>query len=190
LVSIVTPLVRQWIEEGLTHPDDFWARAARELPWFRPWDRVFEWNFPTFRWFVGGETNLAYNALDRHVLSGRGDHTALIYLNERGERRRFTYRELLTLVEQIAAALRGLGIVKGDRLTIYMPTSPEAIALMLATVRIGAIHSVVFAGFGANALGGRIAGSVRVARDWCSPAMSPIAKAKRSISRPSSMTRS
>ncbi|HVQ15745.1 MAG TPA: acetate--CoA ligase [Vicinamibacterales bacterium] len=158
-MSIVTPLVRQWIEEGLTHPDDFWARAALELPWFRPWDQVFEWNFPTFRWFVGAQTNLAYNALDRHVAGGRGDHTALIYLNERGERRRFTYRELLTLVEQIAAALRGLGIGKGDRLTIYMPTSPEAIALMLATVRIGAIHSVVFAGFGANALGGRISAS-------------------------------
>src|SRR5262245_3262161 len=101
-VSIVTPLVRQWIEEGLTHPDDFWARAARELPWFRPWDQVFEWNFPTFRWFVGGETNLAFNALDRHVINRRGDHTALVYMNERGERRRFSYRDLLALVEQIA----------------------------------------------------------------------------------------
>ena len=124
----VTPVVRQWIEEGLTHPDDFWARAARELPWFRLWDQVFEWNFPTFRWFVGAETNLAYNALDRHVAGGRGDHTALIYMNERGERRQFTYAELLALVERIAAALRALGIGKGDRLTIYMPTSPEAIA--------------------------------------------------------------
>ena len=155
----VTPVVRQWIEEGLTHPDDFWARAARELPWFRPWDHVFEWNFPTFRWFVGAETNLAYNALDRHVAGGRGNHTALIYMNERGERRQFTYTELLALVERIAAALRALGIGTGDRLTIYMPTSPEAIALMLATVRIGAIHSVVFAGFGANALGDRISAS-------------------------------
>jgi acetyl-CoA synthetase len=158
-MSVVTPVVRQWIEEGLTHPDDFWARAARELPWFRPWDQVFEWTFPTFRWFVGAETNLAYNALDRHVADGRGTHIALIYMNERGERRRFTYTELLALVERIAAALRALGIGKGDRLTIYMPTSPEAIALMLATVRIGAIHSVVFAGFGANALGGRISAS-------------------------------
>ena len=158
-MSVVTPVVRQWIEEGLTHPDEFWARAARELPWFRPWDQVFEWNFPTFRWFVGAETNLAYNALDRHVADGRGTHIALIYMNERGERRRFTYTELLALVERIAAALRALGIGKGDRLTIYMPTSPEAIALMLATVRIGAIHSVVFAGFGANALGGRISAS-------------------------------
>ena len=120
---------------------------------------MFEWKFPTFRWFVGAETNLAYNALDRHVADGRGSHIALIYMNERGERRRFTYTELLALVERIAAALRALGIGKGDRLTIYMPTSPEAIALEVATVRIGAIHSVVFAGFGANALGGRISAS-------------------------------
>jgi acetyl-CoA synthetase len=158
-MSIVTPLVRQWIDRGLNDPEGFWAEAAAELPWFRRWDQVFEWTFPTFRWFIGAETNLAFNALDRHVASGRGDHPALIYMNERGERRTFTYTQLLALVERIAAALRALGIGKGDRLTIYMPTSPEAIALMLATVRIGAIHSVVFAGFGANALGGRIAAS-------------------------------
>jgi acetyl-CoA synthetase len=158
-VSIVTPVVRKRIAEGLTDPEAFWARAAEDLPWFRRWDRVFEWAFPTFRWFIGGETNLAYNALDRHVAAGRGGHPALIYMNERGERRTFSYAELLALVETVAAALRALGIGKGDRLTIYMPTSPEAIALMLATVRIGAIHSVVFAGFGANALGGRISAS-------------------------------
>ena len=158
-VSVVTPVVQQWIDRGLSDPEAFWALAAGELPWFRSWDRVFEWNFPTFRWFVGAETNLAYNAVDRHVANGRGGHPALIYMNERGERRTFSYSTLLTLVERIAAALRALGIGKGDRLTIYMPTTPEAIALMLATVRIGAIHSVVFAGFGANALGGRISAS-------------------------------
>jgi acetyl-CoA synthetase len=155
----VTPAVRQWIDEGLADPDAFWARAAGELPWFRRWDRVFEWTFPTFRWFIGAETNLAHNALDRHVAGGRRDHTALVYMNERGERRAFTYGELLALVESVASSLRGLGIGRGDRLTIYMPTCPEAIAVMLATVRIGAIHSVVFAGFGARALGDRIAAS-------------------------------
>jgi len=155
----VTPAVQHWIEDGRRDPESFWARAAGELPWFRLWDRVFEWTFPTFRWFIGAETNLAFNALDRHVAGGRGGHTALVYLNERGERRTFTYAELLAQVEAVAASLRGLGIGKGDRLTIYMPTSPEAIALMLATVRIGAIHSVVFAGFGANALSDRIAAS-------------------------------
>ena len=155
-MGVVTPKVRQWIEDGHGDPDAFWARAAGELPWFRTWDRVFEWTYPTFRWFSGAETNLAHNALDYHVAHGRGAHTALVYLNERGERRTFTYAELLALVERVSAALRGLGIGKGDRLTIYMPTSPEAIAVMLATVRIGAIHSVVFAGFGGAALGGRI----------------------------------
>jgi acetyl-CoA synthetase len=140
-------------------PDVLWARAAEQLPWFRRWDRVFEWTFPTFRWFIGAETNLAYNALDHHVAAGRGDHLALVYLNERGERRTFTYTQLLDQVTRAAAALRALGIGRGDRLTIYMPTCPEAIILMLATVRIGAIHSVVFAGFGARALGERIKAS-------------------------------
>ena len=145
-------------EDALRDPDGFWAQAAEALPWFRPWDRVFDWEFPTFRWFVGAQTNLAYNCLDRH-LPGRSGHQALVYVNERGERRVLSYGELHAEVERIAAALRGLGIAKGDRLTIYMPVCPEAIALMLATVRIGAIHSVVFAGFGANALSDRIEAS-------------------------------
>ena len=159
VVPLITPIVQRWIEDGLRDPEGFWARAARELPWFRRWDRVFEWNPPTFRWFIGAETNLAYNALDHHVASGRGGHAALIYLNERGDRAVFTYAQLLHEVKRVAAALRGLGIGKGDRVTIYMPTCPEAIMLMLATVRIGAIHSVVFAGFGARALGDRIEAS-------------------------------
>src|SRR5687767_5236443 len=130
-VSIVTPVAKRWIDEGLRDPDAFWERAARELPWFRTWDRVFEWTFrtlppalpphgsgaagapalpphragaagaPAFRWFVGGETNLAYNALDHHVNDGRGGHAALIYLNECGERRVFTYAQLLHQVERI-----------------------------------------------------------------------------------------
>jgi acetyl-CoA synthetase len=158
-VSAVNPIVQRWIDDGLRDPEAFWARAASALPWFKTWDRVFEWTFPTFRWFIGAETNLSYNALDHQIALGRGEHTALVYLNERGERRLFTYTQLLREVTRIAAALRGLGIRKGDRLTISMPTTPEAIALMLATVRIGAIHSVVFAGFGAQALGDRIRAS-------------------------------
>jgi acetyl-CoA synthetase len=160
------------IEAARRDPEAFWDRAARELPWFHTWDRVFEPAGstpdrvpseaafqPAFRWFVGGRTNLAYNALDHQVANGRGDHTALIYFNERGERRLFTYTQLLHEVERVAAALRALGIGRGDRITIYTPTSSEAIALMLATVRIGAIHSVVFAGFGARALSDRIVAS-------------------------------
>jgi acetyl-CoA synthetase len=149
-------LVGAWQREATADPEGFWARAAHQLPWFRPWDRVFEWDPPTFRWFLGAQTNLSYNCLDRHVAAGRGGHVALIALNERGERREYTYAQLLDTVKQLAAALRGLGIRKGDRIAIYMPTCPEAIALMLAAARIGAIHLVVFAGFGSGALGERL----------------------------------
>src|SRR5439155_18504346 len=102
---------------------------------------------------------LCYNALDRHVAAGRGGHAALVYVNERGERAVLTYAQLLHDVIRLSAALRGLGIAKGDRLTIYMPPCPESIALMLATVRIGAIHSVVVGGLGAKARGDRIRAS-------------------------------
>ncbi len=158
-METVNPIVRRWLQEAQEHPDRFWARAAGELPWFRTWDRVFEADAPTFRWFVGGQTNLAYNALDHHVARGWGGHTALIAIDERGGRRLYTYAMLRREVVRVAAALRGMGIEKGDRITIYMPTCPEAVALMLATVRIGAIHSVVFAGFGAGALADRIKAS-------------------------------
>lgn len=158
-MNLISPIVNRWIQDARDNPDVFWGRAAHQLHWFRTWDKVFEWNYPNFRWFVGAQTNLAYNALDIHVKAGWGGHTALIYLNERGERRLFTYAKLLHDVEKTAAALRGMGISKGDRVTIYMPTCPEAIMLMLAVVRIGAIHSVVFAGFGEKALGDRIQAS-------------------------------
>ena len=158
-MTLVTPIIQRWIDEGRRDPDALWARAADDLPWFRKWDRVFEWDPPTFRWFVGAQTNLGYNAVDRHALGGDGGRAALVYLNERGDRRVLTYAQLLAVVKRISAALRALGIRKGDRLTIYMPPCVESIALMLATVRIGAIHSIVFAGFGAQALGDRIAAS-------------------------------
>lgn len=149
-------VVERWRAEAQTDPDGFWGRAASALPWFKPWEQVFVWEKPTFRWFVGAETNLCYNALDRHVLDERGDASALVYVNERGDRESYTYAKLLDMVKHTAAALRGMGIERGDRLTIYMPTCIEAIVLMLATVRIGAIHSVVFAGFGSGALADRI----------------------------------
>src|SRR5918999_2666590 len=158
-MDLVGPLVRRQLREALEQPDEFWAEAAEELDWFRPWTSVFEEDPPTFRWFGGGETNLAWNALDRHVRDGEGGRAALVAANERGERRVLTYGQLLHEVERTAAALRKLGIRRGDRLTIYMPTCVEAIVAMLATVRIGAIHCVVFAGFGAGALGDRIAAS-------------------------------
>jgi acetyl-CoA synthetase len=158
-MRLVNPIVRRWLDDGRTDPEEFWGRAGRELHWFRPWDRTFVWNPPTFRWFDGGQTNLCFNALDLHVARGRGGHAALVGLNERGDCRVFTYAQLLSQVDRVAAAMRGLGIGKGDRITIYMPTAPEAILLMLAAVRIGAIHVVVFAGFGSGALGDRIRAS-------------------------------
>lgn len=158
-MDIINPIVRRWQEDGIDDPDAFWASMADELPWFRRWDRVFEREYPSFRWFLGAQTNLAYNCLDFHVNHGDGGRAALVYVNERGENRIFTYAQLLHQVKRAAAALRGMGIGKGDRVTIYMPTCPEAIILMLATVRIGAIHIVVFAGFGAGALGERIRAS-------------------------------
>jgi acetyl-CoA synthetase len=146
---------------SLEDPEAFWLEVANDvISWTRPPERAFEQpDPPSFRWFAGGRTNLAYNALDRHVASGRGEHPALIALNERGERQQLTYAQLLDAVETAAAALRALGIGHGDRVTIYMPTCMEAIVAMLATVRIGAIHCVVFAGFGAGALGDRIRAS-------------------------------
>ena len=123
MVELINPIVRRWIEDGKSDPDGFWARAAGELPWFRRWDRTFVWEPPTFRWFDGGMTNLCWNALDHHVKTGRGAQAALIALNERGERRTFTYSELLAEVRKVAAALRGIGIGRGDRVTIYMTTN-------------------------------------------------------------------
>jgi acetyl-CoA synthetase len=159
VAGLLTPVIQRWLDEGKRDPDALWARGARELPWFRTWDRVFDADYPTFRWFPGALTNLAYNALDHHVNAGRGGHAALVYISEAGDRRVFTYAQLLHAVKACAAALRARGISKGDRITIYMPTCPEAIVVMLAAVRIGAIHSVVFAGFGARALGDRIQAS-------------------------------
>jgi len=149
---------------AMDDPEAFWAVAAEMLPWFQKWDSVLEWTPQRpdergryFNWFVGGRTNLAYNCLDRHVERGWGGHAALVYATERGERRVLTYAQLLYEVRRAAAAMRGMGIRRGDRVGIYMPTCPEALVIMLAAARIGAIHLVVFAGFGSGALGGRLA---------------------------------
>ena len=158
-MNLTTPNVQRWIDDGLSDPEGFWERAARKLPWFRTWDRVYESDPPTFRWFIGARTNLAHNAVDHHVTNGQGGRAAIIYLNERDERVVLTYGQLRHQVIRVAAALRGLGVQQGDRITLSMPTCPEAVILMLACTRIGAIHSVVFAGFGAQALRDRITAS-------------------------------
>jgi acetyl-CoA synthetase len=158
-MDLVNPIVRRWLREGEEDPAGFWGRQATALPWLRRWDRTFVAEPPSFRWFEGGLTNLCHAALDHHVAAGRGGHAALVYANERGERRVLTYAQLLHEVCRAAAALRGMGVGRGDRITLYMPTCPEAIVLMLAAVRIGAIHNAVFAGFGERALGDRIRAS-------------------------------
>ncbi len=121
-MDLVSPVVARWLREAASSPEHFWSRAAEELPWFRKWDRVFDDSPPTFRWYVGAQTNISYNCLDYHVARGWGGHAALIYQNERGEQRTFTYAQLLEQVKQTAASLRSLGISKGDRIAIYMPT--------------------------------------------------------------------
>lgn len=155
----INPLVRRVVGEARDDPDAFWRRASEDLFWARSPERIFESSPPTFRWFGGGTTNISYAAVDRNLEEGRGGHTALICLREDGERCSLTYAALHYHVRRTAAALRALGVDRGDRVTVYMPTCAEAIVAMLAVLRIGAVHSVVFAGFGSGALADRIAAS-------------------------------
>ena len=144
--------------ESVADPARFWARAAEDVHWYRRWDRVLdESRAPFYRWFAGGLVNTCYNALDRHVLSGRGEQPALIYDSPlTGRVRRYTYGELLGEVARCAGALQSLGVEPGDRVVLYMPMVPEAVVAMLACARIGAVHAVVFGGFGAEELAARI----------------------------------
>lgn len=155
--TLYPPKLGRILKRALEDPENFWAEAADQLHWFKRWDKVFEWNYPTFKWFIGGVTNLTYNCLDRHVKRGRGDRPAIIWESaETGQSHTLTYNELLYEVRRLAAALKSMGLERGDRLTIYMPMVPEAAIGMLAAARIGAIHSVVFGGFGSSALADRI----------------------------------
>src|SRR5437868_258203 len=143
-------------KESVEEPEKFWGRVARELYWFKPWDRVLEWNSPWAKWFVGGQINLSYNCLDRHVQTWRKNKAALIWESEPGEVRTLTYQQLHQQVQKFANVLKSLGVKKGDRIAIYMGMTPELPIAMLACARIGATHSVVFGGFSSNALVDRI----------------------------------
>ena len=134
----------------------FWEEQARELTWDKTWDRVLEWDSPYAKWFGGGKINASVNALDRHVAAGRGERIAFHFEGEPGDTRTITYSQMLDDVSQAAHALTELGIKAGDRVAIYMPMIPEAAVAMLACARIGAVHSVVFGGFSADALLSRI----------------------------------
>ena len=134
----------------------FWEEQARELTWDKKWDQVLEWNSPYAKWFIGGKINASVNALDRHVAAGRGERIAFHFEGEPGDTRTITYSQMLEDVSQAAHALTELGVGAGDRVAIYMPMIPEAAVAMLACARIGAVHSVVFGGFSADALLSRI----------------------------------
>ncbi len=139
-------------------PEGFWAEAAAAIDWVEPWDKVFDPSSgPYGRWFVGARMNTCFNAVDRHVARGRADQTAIIYDSPvTGVKAKISYAELLTRVQATAAALADVGVVKGDRVIVYMPMIPEAVVAMLAVARLGAIHSVVFGGFAPRELSTRI----------------------------------
>lgn len=145
------------LKEAARNPEKFWEEAAQDLEWFKPWDKVLDASKkPFFKWFTGAKCNLAYNALDRHIGTKTEKNKAIIWEDEAGRTRQYAYLELYQEVNKLVNALRGIGAKKGDRIAIYMPNIPEIAFAMLACAKIGAIHSVVYAGFSAAALADRI----------------------------------
>jgi len=145
-------------QDSIDHPEQFWAKAAEKVHWYKKWDKVLDSdNAPFYRWFTGGQTNVCYNAVDRHVEQGYGDQVAVIYDSAiTGHQQKITFAELQQRVAGFAGALRASGVDKGDRVIVYMPMVPEAVVAMLACARIGAVHSTVFGGFASNELAVRI----------------------------------
>ena len=135
----------------------YWEEAAKELDWFKKWDQVLDdSDAPFYKWFVGAKCNIVYNALDRHIETANKNKLALIWEGEPGDTKKLTYYELYRAVNRLANALKTLGVQKGDRVVLYMPPLPETVIAMLAVAKIGAVHSMVFAGFSAKALRDRI----------------------------------
>ncbi len=147
----------QAIKHGETDPEGYWAEAAQELEWFKPWDQVLdESNKPFYKWFVNGKCNIVHNALDRHIHTENRNKTAILWEGEQGDVEKLTYFELYQQVNKFSNVLRDSGIHKGDRVAIYLPNIPEIAIAMLACAKIGAVHNVVYAGFSAAALKERI----------------------------------
>ncbi|MCA9128344.1 MAG: acetate--CoA ligase [Planctomycetales bacterium] len=147
---------QQFYDAAVADPIAFWSAQAKEhLHWFEPFTQTLDWNCPNARWFLGGKTNASYNCLDANVDAGLGDKVAIVWEGEPGETRQITYRELQEEVSQFANVLKRLGIHAGDVVSIYMPMTPELAIAMLACARIGAVHSVIFAGFSAEAIADR-----------------------------------
>lgn len=143
-------------EEALFDREAFWDRQARQLDWFHPWDKVLESNLPDVKWFVGGKLNACYNCLDRHMTTAIRKKTALIWEGEYGQERSLTYEDLYNEVNKFSNVLKSLGVKKGDRVAIYLPMVPEAVVAMLSCARIGAVHTVIFAGFSVDSLKDRM----------------------------------
>jgi propionyl-CoA synthetase len=145
-------------EQSINDPESFWGKIAEDCHWYKKWDKVLDdSNKPFYRWFVGGECNTCYNALDYHIENGRGDQAAVIYDSPVTDTiKKFTFSEFRDIVAKFSGVLTSLGVQKGDRVLIYMPMIPEALVAMLACARIGAVHSVVFGGFASNELATRI----------------------------------
>jgi acetyl-CoA synthetase len=144
-------------------PEAFWAEAAGELEWFAPWEKVLDGAMGSAKWFTGGKLNLSHNCVDRHAMGARRDKVALLWEGEPGEVRKITFGELHAQVQRFGNVLKGLGVAKGDRVAIYMGMCPELAIAMLACARIGAVHSVIFGGFAAQAIVDRVNDSACVA---------------------------
>lgn len=142
-------------KQALENSEEFWEEQAKYLKWFKEWDKVLDWNPPFAKWFVGGKLNASVNCLDRHINSDAKNKVAIIWEGENGETNSFTYYQLYRSVNKLASALKNLGVKKGDRIAIYLPMIPQLAIAMLASSRIGAIHTVVFSGFSAQALADR-----------------------------------
>lgn len=148
---------QRYYDAAMADVEGYWDKVAREeVDWFTPQGQVLQWDYPYAKWFVGGQTNICYNALDRHANGPRRHKAALVWLGEDGQERIFTFQMLQRQVAKLAGGLTKLGVTRGDRVIIYMPLTPEGIMAMLACARIGAVHSVVYAGLGASSLRQRI----------------------------------
>lgn len=148
---------QEMYKKSIEDPDTFWSEIAKELVWFKEWDIVLDdSNAPFFKWFVNGKTNISYNCIDRHLNSARRNKAAIIWEGEPGDRRVLTYWDLAREVNKLANGFKKIGIKKGDRVVIYLPMIPELVFSLLACARIGAIHSVIFAGFSADSIRDRV----------------------------------
>src|SRR2546427_11289206 len=149
---------RALYDRSISNPDGFWAEQAERITWFKKWDKVSKWDFNTAKieWFTGGKLNASVNCLDRHLAGPRRNKAALVWEGEPGERRVLTYHDMWREVSRFANVLKGLGVKRGDRVTIYMPMIPDLPIPMLARARVGAVHSVIFGGFSAEALRDRM----------------------------------